>query len=89
MIRSILLKGIVKFTEYKGIFPLEQKEHKKGSYSCNNQLLINKIIKENCRSKEKNLSTARIDYKKAFDSVSHECIKKALKISSVMITFLK
>jgi hypothetical protein len=34
-------------------------------------LLINKAILEKARSKKKNLSTARIDYKKAFDSVPH------------------
>ena len=34
------------------------------------QLLINKIILEDCTSKKKNLSTAWIDYQKAFDSAS-------------------
>ena len=51
--------------------------------------MINNAILENCK-KRKNLSTAWIDYKKAFDSVPHSWICKCLqmyKIHPVLITF--
>ena len=73
-------------------FPLEQKECKRGSYGCKNQLLINKIILEHCKSKHCNISTAWIDYRKAFDSVPHSWIIEALelfKISPIITNFLK
>ena len=37
-------------------------------------------ILEECKTKKKNLSTAWIDYKNAFDSVSHTWITKCLQI---------
>ena len=64
---------------------------KHGSYGCKDQLLINKMILENCHNPNNNLSIAWIDYKKASDSVPHSCIKKCLemfKISLVLRNFL-
>ena len=45
-----------------------------------------------CRSKQKNLSRDRIDFKNVFDSISHEWglkVLNILKISQVIITFWK
>ena len=44
------------------IFPTAQKGCRKESYGCKDQLLINKMILENVKSKRNNLSTAWIDY---------------------------
>ena len=55
-------------------------------------MLINKMILENAKSKHKHLSTAWIDYKKAFDSVPHSWILRCLetfKVSPVLINFLR
>ena len=78
--------------EENNIFPMEQKGCKKGSYGCKDQLLINKMILEIAKSRKKNLSTAWIDYRKAFDSVPHSWILRCLemyKISPTLINFLK
>ncbi len=61
----------------------------KGSYGCKGQLLINKCIMEEAKTKKKNLSTAWIDYKKAFDSVPHTWIEKCLEIYKVCPTTIK
>ena len=53
--------------------------------------MINNVILENCK-KKKNLPTAWIDYKKAFDSVSHVWILTCLrmyKINPVLTTFIE
>ena len=86
------------FTEYtypflidSDLFPDEQKGWKRGSCGCKDQLLINKMILENCHNHNTNLSIAWIDYKKAFDSVPHSWIEKCLetfKISPVLRNFL-
>ena len=71
---------------------MEQKGCKKGSHGCKDQLLINKMILEHCRKAKRNLSIAWIDYRKAFDSVPHSWILKALqmyKISPTLINFMK
>ena len=69
----------------------EQKGCKRGSYGCKDQLLMNKMILEDCKTKKKNLSTAWIDYKKAFDSVPHTWIIKCMeiyKICPVTVNFI-
>ena len=80
------------FLEENSILPQEQKGCKRKSYGCKDQLLINKMILENCRKKNRNLSTAGIDYKKAFDSEPHEWILRAIelyKISPIISNFLR
>ena len=78
--------------EQQNIFPIKQKGCRRGSYGAKDQLLINKMILENAHSKHRNLSTAWIDYKKAFDSVPHAWIIRSLELfgtSPVHIHFLK
>ena len=70
----------------------EQRGGKKDCYRCKDQLMINSAILENCKKRKKNLSTAWIDYKKAFDSVPHSWILKCLqmyKIHPALITFIE
>ena len=64
---------------------------KKGYYGCKEQLLIYKMLLEHYKSKHRNMSMAWIDYRKAFDSVSHDWIMKSLelfKVSPVIVNFL-
>ena len=88
LLTSILTERTYKHIDEQNIFP----GCRRGSYGCKDQLLINKMILENAHMKSKNLSTAWIDYKKAFDSVPHSWILKTLeiyKVSPVLINFLK
>lgn len=92
LLTSILSERTYSHMEDNNIFPIEQKGCKKGSYGCKDQLLINRMILENAKSKHKNLSTAWIDYKKAFDSVPHSWILNCLqmyKVTPTLINFLK
>ena len=73
------------------ILPIEQKGCKHGSYGCKEQLLINKMVIEDCKSR-KNITTAWIDYKKSLDSVPNTWIMKCLelyKVCPVAINFMK
>ena len=70
----------------------EQRRRKKDCYGCKDQLMINNAILGNCKKRTKNLSTAWIDYKKAFDIVPHSWILKCLqmyKMHPVLITFIE
>ena len=92
ILTSVLSERLYKHLDENKIFPIEQKGCKRGSYGCKDQLLINKMILENCKRRAKNLSCAWIDYKKAFDSVPHSWILKSLemcKVSPVLINFLE
>ena len=79
----ILTERTYTFLDENELLPTEQKGCKRGSYGCKDQLLINKMILENCRRNKRNLSSARIDYKKAFDSVQHFWIIKCLKMFKI------
>ena len=56
---------------------------KKDCHGLKDQLMINNAILENCRKRKKNLSTAWIDYIKAFDSVPHSWIIKCMALYKV------
>ena len=62
------------------IIPEEQRGCTRNSHGCKDQLLINKMIIEDCKKKKKNLSMAWIDYRKAYDCVPHEWILKTLQM---------
>ena len=91
ILTSILTDRTYSFLDKNNLLPSEQKGCKKGSYGCKDQLLINKTILEETKRNKKNLSTAWIDYKKAFDSVPHSWIRKCLeiyKICPVVVRFI-
>ena len=50
------------------------------NYGTIDRLIINKIMMDNVKLKQQNISTAWIDYKKAFDSVPHDWIIETLNI---------
>ena len=92
ILTSIITERTYKFLDSNNILPTEQEECKRESYGCKDQLLINKMLLENSCSSCKNLSTAWIDYRKAFDSVPHSWLFRVLelyKVSSTIINFLK
>ena len=74
------------------MLPTEQKGCKRGLYGCKDQLLINKIVLEDCHTRKKSLSTAWIDYRKAYHNVPHSWIIKVMeiyKVSPVLTNFMK
>ena len=79
LLTSVLTDKIYSFLEGNNMFPLEQKGCKRGTYGCKDQLLINKMINDDCHARKKNLSMAWIDYKKAFDSIPHSWIVECLE----------
>ena len=92
-----ILTSIISDKAYKhltiiNLFQVEQKGCSKGSYGCKDHLLINKAIIEMTKSIKRNLTTAWIDYKKAFDSVCHSWVLKCIemfKISPIIREFMK
>ena len=65
------------------IITLEQAGGKKGSCSCADHLLVNKMILEQVRNNRRNLLMMWFDYKKAFDSAPHDWIIKILQLAKV------
>ena len=80
ILTSIITDRLYSHLEKEAIMTPEQRGRKKDCYGCKDQLMINNTILDNCKKKKKNLSTAWIDYKKAFDSVPHSWILKCLQM---------
>ena len=72
--------------------PVEQKGCTRKSRGTKDQLLIDKMVLADCKRKHKNLAMAWVDYKKAYDMVSHSWIIERLKMARVVeniMTFLQ
>ena len=78
LLTSVITDRLYSHLEKEAIMTPEQRGGKKDYCGCKNQLMINNAILENCKKRKKNLSTAWIDYKKAFASVPHSWILKCL-----------
>ena len=65
------------------IVTTEQAGGKKGSWGCTDQLLINKMILEEVVSNRRNLLTMWFDYQKAFDTIPHKWLFKALELAKI------
>src|SRR6185436_14231422 len=58
----------------KWSLPERTKGNRRKSRGTKDQLLIDKLIMQNCKRRKSNLHVAWIDYKKAFDSLPHSWI---------------
>ena len=75
--------------EENNIITLGQAAGKKGNWECTDQLLINKMVYEEVKSNRRNLTTAWLDYKKAFDSVSHTWLIKSLELAKIPVKIIE
>ena len=92
-----LLTGVIEDQVYghlveQKFLPEEQKRCRKRSRGTNDLLYIDRAVIREVKSRKKNLTIAWIDYKKAYDMVSHSWIKECLDLFGVaenIKTFLK
>jgi hypothetical protein len=66
----------------------EQKDCVKECFGCKEQLIIDTVIMEQARKNNRNIYTAFIDYKKAYDSVPHSWLIKILKIYKINLDLI-
>ena len=83
-----LLTGIIGEEVYvhldqKKILPTEQKGCRKNSRGTKDQMLIDKMIINNCKKRLTNLYMGWIDYKKAYDMVPHSWILECMSIYGI------
>ena len=83
ILTSVITDRLYSHLEKEAIMTPEQRGGKKDCYGCNDQLMINNAILENSKKRKKNLSTAWIDYRKAFDSVPHSWILTCLQMYKI------
>ena len=92
LMTGIIADNLYKMLEEGDILPMEQKGCRRKSRGTKDQLLIDKMILNDCRMRHKNLAMAWVDYKKAYDMVPHSWIIECLKMACVpqnITTFLQ
>ena len=80
---AIISEFIMDHCTTNNIVTEEQAAGKIGSWGCTDQLLINKIVYEETAKNRRNLTTAWLDYRKAFYSVPHGWIIESLQLAKV------
>ena len=91
ILTALISDNVYDHLQDQQLLEAQQKGCIRNSYGTKDQLLLNKTILDNCRTRSTNLSTAWIDYKKAFDSVPHSWIMKCAalyKLAPNVVTFL-
>jgi hypothetical protein len=83
LLSSILASAIGDHLNQNGILAKEQKGCTKGSRGTKDQLMMDKTIMRDSRSRKTNLSACWIDYKKAYDSIPHSWILECLAMYKV------
>ena len=76
---GILGEEIYRHLEMSNLLPDEQKGCRHECRGTKDNLMIDKMVFKNCKSRLTNLSFAWIDYRKAYDMVPHSWIIKCLK----------
>ena len=69
--------------EEKKLLPGKQKGSKRKCQGTKDQLVMDRFILQNCRKRKANLSMAWVDYKKAYNMVSHSWIITAMGMVGV------
>ena len=87
---QVIRQRIARHLVQRNFMAPEQKGCRQGSFGAKDQLLINKLLTEDCKTRHKSLSMAWVDYHKAYDSVPHSWLLQCLqmhKISPVLYKF--
>jgi Reverse transcriptase (RNA-dependent DNA polymerase) len=80
---SILNEFLQDHCASNNILAIEQAGGRKGSWGCTDHLLINKMVLDEVRTHKRNLFCMWFDYKKAYDSVSHQWMSESLRLAKV------
>ena len=80
---GVIADQIYGHLDHQKLLPEEQKGCRKRSRRTNDLLYIDRAVTREVKSREKNLTMAWIDYKKAYDMVPHSWIKECLELLEV------
>ena len=80
---AIITGAIQDYMEENELIPWERKGNRRNSRGTKDQLLIDKMILRNSRRRKTKLHVARIDYKKAYDSLPHIWITRCHEIFGI------
>ena len=80
---GVIAEPIYAHLDQEKLLPEEQKRYRKGSRGNNDLLYVDRAVIKEDKSRNKNLTMAWIDYKKAYDMVPHSWIIECLDLLGV------
>ena len=83
LLTAIISEDMYCSIKNKNLLPEEQKDCRRKSRGTKDQLLINKTILKDCRKRKTNLAVVWIDYRKAYDFVTHIWIPECLDMLGI------
>ena len=66
---GIIANSVYEYLEMNNLLPVEQKGCRRNSRGTKDQLLIDKMVLNDCKKRHTNLGMTWIDYKKAYDMI--------------------
>ena len=83
LLRGVIADQIYSHLDQEKLLQEEQKGYRKGSKGTNDLLYIYRAVVKEVKSRNKNLTVAWIDYKKAYDMAAHSWIIECLDLFGV------
>ena len=75
---GIIANSVYKYLEVYNLIPVEQKGCRRNVRETKYQLLIDKMVMNDCKKRHTNLGIAWTDYKKTYDMIPHSWILEVL-----------
>ena len=92
LMTGIIVNSVYEYLEMYNLFPVEQKGYRRNSRGTKDQLLIDKMLLNDCKRRHTNLGRAWIDYKKAYDMIRHPWILESrglVQVSENIVEFIR
>ena len=80
---GVIAESMYEYQERNNILPEEQRGYRRKSRGTKDQLLIDKMILQDCKKGHKNVAMAWVDRRKAYDLVPHSWILVCLELSQI------
>ena len=80
---GIIANSVYEYLEMNNLLPVEQKECRRNSRRTKDQLLIDKMVLDDCNKRHTNLGMTWIDYKKTYGMIPHSWILESLGLAQV------
>ena len=71
LMTGIIANSLYEYLEVYNLIPAEQKGCRRNIRETKDELLIKKMVLNDCKKRHTNLGMAWIDYKKAYDMILH------------------
>ena len=80
LMTGIIANSVYKYLEVYNLIPVEQKGCRRNIRETKYQLLIDKMVMNDCKKRHTNLGIAWTDYKKTYDMIPHSWILESLEL---------